>query len=117
MALNNTLKNVATKLIKKFGRSVTLITQIQGEYDPESGEEVTELFSTIQGLIANYQTKDYKEGLITMGDAPFYTTAEITKNHKLQFDNKKYIVTFIESYPADASIVLYYANIRTDGEL
>lgn len=115
MALNNTLKNVATKLIKKFGRSVILITSTAGEYDPDTGATITETETTITGLIANYQTKDYKEGLIAMGDAPFYTTTEITKDHKLKFDNKKYVVTFVESYPVNASIVLYYANIRTDG--
>ena len=117
MALSNTLKNVATKLIKKFGRSVTLVASTAGDYDPENGTEITETETTITGLIANYQTKYYKEGLINMGDAPFYTTTEITKAHKLKFDNKSYVVTFVESYPINASIVLYYANIRTDGGL
>ena len=115
MALNNTLKNVATKLIKKFGRSVTLVASTAGDYDPENGTAITETETTITGLIANYQTKDYKEGLIAMGDAPLYTTTETTKEHKLKLDNKSYVVAFVVSYPVNESIVLYNANIRTDG--
>lgn len=114
MALSNTLKNVATKLIKKFGRKMTLVSSTSGDYDPD-GTTTTQTESAIIGLISNYATKDYKEGLIAMGDAPLYTTTEITKEHKLKFDNKSYVVTFVESYPVNESIVLYYANIRTDG--
>lgn len=114
MALNNTLKKVATKLIKKFGRKMTLVSSTAGDYDPD-GTTTTQSESAIIGLVSNYATKDYKEGLIAMGDAPLYTTTEITKEHKLKFDNKSYVVTFVESYPVNESIVLYYANIRTDG--
>ena len=117
MALNTTLKNVATKLIKKFGRSVTLINEVQGAYDPEVGNTITQTTETIMGLISAYSTKDYKEDLVLMGDAPFYTTHPIDKTNKLTFDGKSYVVTFVESYPVNASIVLYYANIRTDGGL
>lgn len=114
MALSNTLKNVATKLIKKFGIKMILVSSTVGDYDPD-GTTITQSESDIIGLVSNYATKDYKEGLIAMGDAPLYTTTEITKDHKLKFDNKSYVVTFVESYPINESIVLYYANIRTDG--
>ena len=93
---------------------MTLVSSTAGDYDPD-GTTTTQSESAIIGLISNYATKDYKEGLIAMGDAPLYTTTEITKSHKLKFDNKTYVVTFVESYPINEAIVLYYANIRTDG--
>ena len=93
---------------------MTLISSTVGDYDPD-GTTTTQSESAIIGLVSNYATKDYKEGLIAMGDAPLYTTTKITKAHKLKFDNKTYVVTFVESYPINEAIVLYYANIRTDG--
>ena len=114
MALSNTLKNVIPKIIKKFGQKITLITTTAGDYDPD-GTTTTQAESDIIGLITNYTTRDYKEGLIAMGDAPLYTTTEITKDHKLKFGNKKYVVAFVESYIINESSMLYYANIRTDG--
>lgn len=93
---------------------MTLVSSTFGDYDPD-GTTATQSESAIIGLVSNYATKDYKEGLIAMGDAPIYTTTEVTKDHKLKFDNKTYVVTFVESYPINEAIVLYYANIRTDG--
>lgn len=115
MALSIVLSKVALKLIKKFGRSATLETKSDADYNPDIGATSSTVSTTIQIFASNYKTNDYKEGLINMGDLPIYTTSKVQKNSTLIIGEVPHTITFVESFMVNDSTVLYYANARSLG--
>lgn len=111
MALQKTLKNVATKLIAKFGRDVTHVTVTEGEYNPDTGESTAKAETTIKGFISTYSHRDYN-AVIAIGDAPMLTTTEVKIDDEIIIDSKRYSITLVTSTPLESGIVVYEANLR-----
>lgn len=112
MAFAPILQNVAVKLIKQFGRTVTLTTVSSGDYNADTGESSTTSTSTITVFLDTYKTNDFKPGLVELGDVPIYTVSTIDKDDKITIDSIVYSVTHVSKYHIEASIVLYVANLR-----
>lgn len=116
MALSPVLTKVAQALIKKFGRTVTIIEKGVTEigYDPETGTDYgasTTTETDIIGFVSTYTTRDYGE-MITLGDMPLYTTIAIDKGNDVKIDGVTWAVTMVQQYNVEASTVLYVANLR-----
>jgi len=113
MGLNTALTNIALKLITQFGRDATLNTTTEGAYDPTSialGKTVVQ--STIKVYEGTYKTRDIKDGLIEIGDAPLYTISAIDKDDTVEYDSKKYAIISVTKYGVNESTVLHVANVR-----
>lgn len=111
MPLPKTLSKVATKLIKKFGRSATLHTVTSGAYDPDNGTSSTSTDTTIQVFVGSYKTRDYNEH-IRVGDSYILTTSQVTDKDSITIGTKKHSVTLVEDTPLREDIIVYKANIR-----
>lgn len=121
MALQPTLKKVATKLIAKFGRAVTHITVAEAEYNPVTGESTTETSTTISGFVSAYSAKDYSGDFdasrnsnqaIVLGDAPMLTVSAVAIDDKIVIDGATYSVTMVQNTPLEDGIVMYQCNLR-----
>ena len=117
MALSPVLTKVAEKLIKKFGRSMTIISRGEevGGYNPETGTDysvITETITDIIGFLSTYQTREYIDGMITLGDMPLYTVNAITKENTVSIGSDIWAVTMVQEYNLESSVVLYIANLR-----
>jgi len=111
MALNTTLKKVATKLIAKFGSDVTLVSVTEGKYNPATGTSKTETQSTIKAFISVYKSMDYNE-VVKVGDAPMMSTAEVKVSDEIIANGKRYRVVHSEALPLENGIVMYQCNLR-----
>lgn len=114
MALNTTLKKVATKLIAKFGRDVTLVTVTEGKYNPDTGTSEIRTESTIKAFISNYTARDYYFKY-QVGDAPMMTVSEVAVNDKVISNGTEYRVTQAETIPLEDGIIMYQCNLRSLG--
>lgn len=112
MALPQTLIKVAQKLLKQFGRDITLKTITYGDYNPDSGDTETVTSTTIRAFTDVYKTNQLKDGLINAGDLALYTTSAITKDDKVNFDSTDWQITMVQKYFCNATTVLYIGNIR-----
>lgn len=112
MALQPTLKKVATKLIAKFGRDVTHVVVTEGKYNPTLGTSKTETEQTIKVLIDRYSSFDYNDNII-LGDAPMITTTEVSMNDEIKSNGKTHRVTQVEEIPLEDGIVMYQCNLRS----
>jgi hypothetical protein len=116
MALSPVLTKVAEKLIKKFGRSMTIITKVDavGGYNPDTGTDYTSTETTtdIIGFLSTYQTREYIDGMITLGDMPLYTVNPINKENTVSIGSDIWAVTMVQEYNLESSVVLYIANLR-----
>jgi len=117
MALSPVLTKVAEKLIKKFGRTMTIISKVDavGGYNPDTGTDysaTTETETTIVGFLSTYQTREYIDGMITLGDMPLYTVNPITKEDTVEIAGVIWAVTMVQEYNLESSVVLYIANLR-----
>jgi len=111
MSLHTTLTKVSTKLIKKFGRSVTHITVTQGEYNPDTGTSSTETTAVITAVITNYSSRDYNN-VIVIGDAPMLTASEVKMGDKIMVGTKTYAVMIVDAVPVNDGIIVYQCNLR-----
>lgn len=112
MALAPILNKVAIKLIKQFGRTATLTSTIEGEYNPDTAGADTKVDSTITVFLGTYTTNELKAGLIDAGDVPVYSTTKIDKDDTIVIDSVRYAITMSVQYNVEASVVLYIANAR-----
>lgn len=112
MALQPTLKKVATKLIAKFGRDVTHVTVTAGKYSPSLGDSTTKTEQTIKAFISNYTARDYTDN-VKVGDAPMITTTEVKMNDEIISNGSTYRVTQSEAIPLEDGIVMYSCNLRS----
>lgn len=111
MKLSQSLIKTATKLIKQFGQSVTLVTRTDGEYNPDTGESYSEVESSVFTFLDVYKTADYSD-FIVMGDVPAYFTVNITNKDHVKIDGKEYAVTMVSKYSLSGESVLNVANLR-----
>jgi hypothetical protein len=112
MAIANTLTNVAMKVIKQFGRTVTLTTSTPGDYNADTGESSITATSTITVFLGAYSSIELRPGLIEAGDIPIYTVTPIAKDDKITIESVVHSVTSVQRYYVEASVALYVANIR-----
>lgn len=112
MALQKTLKNVATKLIAKFGKDVTHVAVTEGKYNPDTGTSASRVESTIKVFISKYSNFDYNANII-LGDAPMITTTEVRISDEIISNGKTYRVTQSEALPLENGIVMYECNLRS----
>lgn len=112
MALQKTLKNVATKLIAKFGQDVTHVAVTEGKYNPDTGTSASRVESTIKVFISNYTDRDYYYK-VKVGDAPMITTTEVKMNDEIISKGKTYRVTQSDATSLENGIVMYECNLRS----
>lgn len=112
MAIANALSKTALKIIKQFGRDVTLNTITAGEYNPDTGTSEISSASTIKAVKGTYKAYDYRDGVIKIGDAPLYTTSELKNDDTITIGTQNYSIVSVEEYSVESSVVLYVANIR-----
>ncbi len=116
--------NLSEKLIKQFGRKVTLKTVIKGHYDPMTGESKTIATKDIMVLQGTYSSQDFRYQLmqgkgsvtenqqIQLGDIPIYSYEVLDKNDRIIINNVEYAIIRINEYVAEDKTVLYEAVIR-----
>lgn len=108
------IKAIASKVIQKFGREVTLVSVSQTGYDPDTGESSTSTESTITAFLSAYKYRDYNENII-MGDIPLMTVSAVEKDDRIKIDSKIYAITNVSIIPLESEKVLYEANLRAVG--
>ena len=85
MTLDAKMRPLATKLVAKNGKSVTLTSITVGAYDPATGAATpTSTPATVKAVVSDYSTRrdgaGFTAGLILSGDKKFSIAAEgITK--------------------------------------
>lgn len=84
-SLDNKFRPLTTKLIAKYGKSVTLSSNTAGSYDPTTGAATqTSVAAPVKALVEDYSTRrdgtGFANGLILSGDKKFsIAAAGITK--------------------------------------
>lgn len=79
-ALDTKFRSLATELINKYGKSITLTSVTTGTYNPATGS-VTNTTSavTVKAIVEDYNYRDsgvgFTEGLIKIGDKKFTVAA------------------------------------------
>lgn len=111
MALQKVLKNVATKLIAKFGRDVTHVAITEGKYNPDTSTSEVRTEQTIKALFSNYKARDYNNN-IKIGDAPMTTVSEVKVDDKIVSNGIEYRITQSEAIPIEDGNVMYQCNLR-----
>jgi hypothetical protein len=68
-ALDAVARKVSSQLITKFGATITLTRVTEGVYDPSTGSTTnTETSETIIGVVDEYKSYDFVNGLAVAGD-------------------------------------------------
>jgi len=67
--LDKPLRKVSTKLIRRFGTTVTLIRKSAPVYDVETGTATESATNyQVKAIIQDYNAKEMQEGLVKVGD-------------------------------------------------
>lgn len=75
-ALDKTLGKVATKVIAKYGSTITLKNITTGSYNPSTGSSATTTISTVtKAVVEDYKPHQLVEGLILASDKKFTIAA------------------------------------------
>ena len=79
-ALDTRFRSLATKLINKYGKSITLTSVTTGTYNPATGSVTnTTSSATVKAIVEDYSYQDsgsgFTEGLIKVGDKKFTVAA------------------------------------------
>ena len=77
-ALDTRFRSLATKIINKYGKSITLTSVTTGTYNPATGSVTnTTSSATVKAIVEDYSYQDsgFTEGLIKVGDKKFTVAA------------------------------------------
>lgn len=108
------IATLADSLLAEYGQSVLIISRLEGEYDPASGEVLmaTETNQTGKGLLMDYGQAMIDGSTIQSGDKQlFLSVVGITPpkvgDRVTTTDSKTRTITSIKDYnPAGASVML-----------
>jgi hypothetical protein len=118
MAFDYTNSNAtATRLLAKFGRSVTHTIRTAGTYDPATGLiTVTETTQSATAALFDYGTKDIDGTLIVMGDKRALIAANITTMPKpddtLTVGSVVWTIKQVNELNPAGTSVMYEAQVR-----
>lgn len=116
-ALDAVARKVSSQLITKFGATITLTRVTEGVYDPSTGSTTnTETPETIIGVVDEYKSYDFVNGLAVEGDKKVICAcqdvAQPNLGDKLTVGGITYSILQIQSTTSGEQDALYTLQAR-----
>jgi hypothetical protein len=116
--LDKPLRKVATRLIKQFGTTVTLIRRGAPSYNIQTGtsvESVTEY--AVKAVIEDYKARELQEGLVKVGDrkvliASADLTFEPQPSDQIVFDGITHNIISIQQFYSGDQSAIFSCQVR-----
>lgn len=110
---------LADEMIKRFGKSMTIVTENTGEYDATTGEAaVTTGNKKVKGVFRGPTVSELDQGLAQNGDGFVYLAAKNLKGaptpvDKLLFADATWRVLNVLNTYSGEKVCLYTLHVRT----
>lgn len=116
-ALDAKILPVAKKVIDQFGKSITLITETVGDYDPSIGKAaIINVSKKINGIIEEYKPFDIANGLAIAGDKKITIAAQGNPipglGDEITVDADTFKITQLQSIYSGEKIAVYVIQAR-----
>ena len=102
--------STAQRLINKFGRDITLITQTQSgtDYAPT----ITETSSMIKAVITNFSTNEIDGTIIQSSDKKILTYDEIKPEQIVSIDGQRLSIVNVDTVSPGDTKIIYKGQLR-----